>query len=602
MPSRTTSQPAEVAAFAAALDDFLRASGRAKGRLAADGDLTLSQYHLLEPLLDADGPLGVCALAERRGRGAADGDADARRARARRGSPSAAPARGDRRRVEVTLTAEGAGSCAAKRDAHRRGARGGLPPPRPGERAQAARAPALARRRDRRPASVTPPPTPGSPARTRTARCGILVLGAIAYALAQTMIIPALPAIQHDVGAPRPRPRRGCSPRSCSRRASRRRCSAAWATCTARRSCCSLALGVFGLGSFVSRDRRLDRRAHPRPRDPGRRRRDLPARLRDHPRRVPARAGGHLDRADLGDLRHRRRPRPRARRRDRRPPVRALDLLVLGAGRPRSPRGPPGATCPSRPCASTRRSTGAGAPCSRSRWARSCSASRRATPGAGSSTGVLGLFAAAIVFGAAFVAFERRVPEPMVDMQLMRQRAGVDDEPRRVRDRLRDVRLVRADPAARASCPAVTGYGFAQVHHRGGPVPAAQRAGDARRRSALGLARLRGSARRLPLALGGGVRRAGLLRLALFHERSPRSPSAALLVGIGIGLAFAAMANLVVEAVRHEQTGHRDRRSTRSCARSAARSARRSRRRCRRPPDPGRPLPGRERASPTPSR
>ena len=30
---------------------------------------------------------------------------------------------------------------------------------------------------------------------------GILVLGAIAYALAQTMIIPALPAIQEDVGA-----------------------------------------------------------------------------------------------------------------------------------------------------------------------------------------------------------------------------------------------------------------------------------------------------------------------------------------------------------------------------------------------------------------
>ena len=62
MPSRTT-QAGEVAAFAAALDDFRRASGRAKGRLAADGDLTLSQYHLLEPLLAADEPLGVGELA-----------------------------------------------------------------------------------------------------------------------------------------------------------------------------------------------------------------------------------------------------------------------------------------------------------------------------------------------------------------------------------------------------------------------------------------------------------------------------------------------------------------------------------------------------------
>src|SRR3954468_19867879 len=62
MPTRTT--PAgDVAVFAAALDDFRRASGRARGRLASDGDLTLSQYHLLEPLLDADEPLGVGELA-----------------------------------------------------------------------------------------------------------------------------------------------------------------------------------------------------------------------------------------------------------------------------------------------------------------------------------------------------------------------------------------------------------------------------------------------------------------------------------------------------------------------------------------------------------
>src|SRR3954470_19977151 len=63
MPTRTTAQSSEVAAFAAALDDFRRASARARGRLAAEGALPPSQYHLLEPLLDAAEPLGVGELA-----------------------------------------------------------------------------------------------------------------------------------------------------------------------------------------------------------------------------------------------------------------------------------------------------------------------------------------------------------------------------------------------------------------------------------------------------------------------------------------------------------------------------------------------------------
>ena len=46
-------------------------------------------------------------------------------------------------------------------------------------------------------AHLTPDIARAHPNRT----LGILVLGAISYALAQTMIIPALPAIQHDLGA-----------------------------------------------------------------------------------------------------------------------------------------------------------------------------------------------------------------------------------------------------------------------------------------------------------------------------------------------------------------------------------------------------------------
>jgi MarR family transcriptional regulator, organic hydroperoxide resistance regulator len=62
-----TTTDAELAAFAAALDDFLRAGRRARGRLHPEGDdavdLSLSQYYLLEPLAVADGPLCLGELA-----------------------------------------------------------------------------------------------------------------------------------------------------------------------------------------------------------------------------------------------------------------------------------------------------------------------------------------------------------------------------------------------------------------------------------------------------------------------------------------------------------------------------------------------------------
>src|SRR6185295_5118111 len=138
MPSRTTSPPADVAAFAAALDDFRRASGRARGRLAADGDLTLSQYHLLEPLLVADEPLGVGALACAAGVSAptatrmlAGLERDAfveRHASAR-----------DRRVVHVVLTAEGEERMTRKRDRIQSRHEELFRSLEPGERAQAAR-------------------------------------------------------------------------------------------------------------------------------------------------------------------------------------------------------------------------------------------------------------------------------------------------------------------------------------------------------------------------------------------------------------------------------------------------------------------------------
>jgi DNA-binding MarR family transcriptional regulator len=59
-------QTASLQAFNDALDEFMRATRRARGRLVAAGGrdaLTLSQYHHLDPLERADGPLSAGEVA-----------------------------------------------------------------------------------------------------------------------------------------------------------------------------------------------------------------------------------------------------------------------------------------------------------------------------------------------------------------------------------------------------------------------------------------------------------------------------------------------------------------------------------------------------------
>ena len=69
MPKPVTPTPtdAESAAFAAAIDDFASAWRRARARLRSDEGLSVAQYHLLEPLIDAPAPMGVGELASRAG-------------------------------------------------------------------------------------------------------------------------------------------------------------------------------------------------------------------------------------------------------------------------------------------------------------------------------------------------------------------------------------------------------------------------------------------------------------------------------------------------------------------------------------------------------
>ena len=108
----------EVAAFTAALDDFMRALRTARGRFNRAPlvpELSASQFHLLEPLATTPGPLPMSALAD------AAGVAPPTASRmldslVKRGIAERTPAQvGDRRRVEITLTAEGRKLVVAKR-------------------------------------------------------------------------------------------------------------------------------------------------------------------------------------------------------------------------------------------------------------------------------------------------------------------------------------------------------------------------------------------------------------------------------------------------------------------------------------------------------
>ena len=169
------------------------------------------------------------------------------------------------------------------------------------------------------------------------------------------------------------------------------------------------------------------------------------------------------------------------------------------------------------------------------------------------SSGVLGLFAAALVLGAAFVSFERRVPEPMVDMELMAQRAVWSTNLTAFAIGFAMFGSYVLIPQL-VELPAVTGYGFAESTTVAGLLllPSAL--------VMLGAGPLSGwlgsrFGSRLPLALGGVFAVVAYLWLAFFHGTLAEIAVGGLLVGAGIGLAFAAMANLVVEAVRQDQTG-----------------------------------------------
>ena len=95
----------ELDAFSSALLEFLRATRRMRGRIGDEGELSLSQYHLLEPLVD-DERLATCELALAAGVSAPTATRMLS-GLAREGLVERVPCEADRRVVHVNLTDDG---------------------------------------------------------------------------------------------------------------------------------------------------------------------------------------------------------------------------------------------------------------------------------------------------------------------------------------------------------------------------------------------------------------------------------------------------------------------------------------------------------------
>jgi EmrB/QacA subfamily drug resistance transporter len=167
---------------------------------------------------------------------------------------------------------------------------------------------------------------------------------------------------------------------------------------------------------------------------------------------------------------------------------------------------------------------------------------------------VVALFAGAVIFGLVWAWWERRVEDPTVDLKLMAKRPMWTTNLATFTVGLSMFASYILIPQLVQANPAKAGYGFDASITLSGLylLPSAL--------IMLGAGPLSGrlSARhgsRLPLALGAGISSVSYFWLAALHDQGWEILFGVALLGLGIGLAFAAMANLVVEAAPREYTG-----------------------------------------------
>ena len=169
------------------------------------------------------------------------------------------------------------------------------------------------------------------------------------------------------------------------------------------------------------------------------------------------------------------------------------------------------------------------------------------------SGGVLGVIAAGVVVAALFIAYERRVAQPLIDIPLMRERPVWTTNATAFAIGFAMFGSFILIPQL-VELPGASGYGFGRTATVAGLVLLPSSVVMLFAGPASGWLGARFGSR-LPLALGTVFTALGYAELAALHATLVEVAFGAALMGIGIALAFAAMANLVVQSVRQDQTG-----------------------------------------------
>jgi EmrB/QacA subfamily drug resistance transporter len=169
------------------------------------------------------------------------------------------------------------------------------------------------------------------------------------------------------------------------------------------------------------------------------------------------------------------------------------------------------------------------------------------------STRTLGLFGAAVVLAVAWVRAETRSPSPLVDMQMMRLRGVWTTN---LAGFLIGFGMYSAFVLIPqfVQTPTSNGYGFGSSVTQAGLflIPSTMMMLIAAPLSG----RLSGRfGSKVPLTLGAAITMLAFVLLAVAHSEHWQVYLASLLLGVGVGFAFASMSNLIVEAVRPDQTG-----------------------------------------------
>ena len=169
------------------------------------------------------------------------------------------------------------------------------------------------------------------------------------------------------------------------------------------------------------------------------------------------------------------------------------------------------------------------------------------------SARTVGLLVVALVLAFVWIRVESRSPNPLVDMKMMRLRGVWTTN---LSGFLLGFGMYSSFVLIPqfVETPVLNGYGFGSSVTQAGLflIPSTFAMMVA---SPLG-GRLSGRfGSKVPLVLGSTITMLAFVLLAVAHSAHWQVYLAALLLGVGIGFAFASMANLIVEAVRPDQTG-----------------------------------------------